>query len=713
MNERVANLAWPLARLNEAMESLARQTHLLPRAVEIPPPAERLARSGPDMLSSWMGRAADALGIEAEQVEATYDRVEELVSRAAPALFYVPLDNGPHYVAVVAGRRNSLRVLGPDSRLHKLAPADLCEAVREALETPHLAEVEALVDRAGIRGRHRAVAAAGVLRQRLAHARLLGCWLLRPGSEAPIMRHVRQAKIPGQFGGLIGSHAAQHVLWILSWWLLGVGALSGRFDKGWLYAWALILMAVVLIRAYGLWAQGRLAIGFGAILKQRLLHGALRFDTDSARRTGSGQLLGRVIESEAVEMLALGGGLLGVMAVVEVAAAIWVLAIGPGRGLIVALYCIWLLVVLGGSVQFYRRRRRWTDARLSLTHDLVERMTGHRTRLVQELEEHIHDGEDTLLERYYELSRHMDRTAVVLRATAERGWLVLGLCGLGPAFVSAGVTPASLAVGLGGVLLGAAALRKVADGLAQLFDSAIVWRRVAPLYRAAVAPENHGSPEHTLASTSIVTEGRTDGAALEARDVTFRYRPAGEAVLKKCDLDLRSGDRVLLEGPSGGGKSTLAAVLAGQRRSESGLVLLDGLDRNTIGERNWRRRVALAPQFQDNHILTGTLGFNLLMGGDWPAEESRLLEAQEICRELGLGPTIERMPSGLRQAVGETGWQLSHGEKSRVYLARALLQRAEVVVLDESFAALDPHTLRTCLDCVHRRARALLVIAHP
>ena len=58
------------------------------------------------------------------------------------------------------------------------------------------------------------------------------------------------------------------------------------------------------------------------------------------------------------------------------------------------------------------------------------------------------------------------------------------------------------------------------------------------------------------------------------------------------------------------------------------------------------------------------------------------------------------MPAGLQQMVGETGWQLSHGERSRLYIARALLQGAELVVLDESFAALDPETLARALRCV-------------
>ena len=84
-----------------------------------------------------------------------------------------------------------------------------------------------------------------------------------------------------------------------------------------------------------------------------------------------------------------------------------------------------------------------------------------------------------------------------------------------------------------------------------------------------------------------------------------------------------------------------------------------------------------------------------------------------MCRRLGLGGLLDRMPAGLQQMVGESGWQLSHGERSRLFLARALLQTADVVVLDESVAALDPESLERSRTCVLERAPSLLVIAHP
>ncbi len=123
--------------------------------------------------------------------------------------------------------------------------------------------------------------------------------------------------------------------------------------------------------------------------------------------------------------------------------------------------------------------------------------------------------------------------------------------------------------------------------------------------------------------------------------------------------------------------------------------------------------MVVAPQFHENHVFSETFAFNLLMGRRWPASEADFREAEAIVQELGLGDLLTRMPAGLLQMVGEGGWQLSHGERSRLYMARALLQGGHVMILDESFAALDPENLRQTLECVLRRAPTLMVIAHP
>src|SRR5215813_8948930 len=132
-----------------------------------------------------------------------------------------------------------------------------------------------------------------------------------------------------------------------------------------------------------------------------------------------------------------------------------------------------------------------------------------------------------------------------------------------------------------------------------------------------------------------------------------------------------------------------------------------------LGTEAWRRRVVTAPQFHENHVLTETFAFNLLMGRRWPPQTEEVQEAERVCRELNLEELLARMPAGLLRMVSETGWQLSHGERSWLYMARTLLQGAAVVILDESFAALDPDTLFRCLRCALKRADTLPVIAHP
>jgi ATP-binding cassette, subfamily B, bacterial len=131
--------------------------------------------------------------------------------------------------------------------------------------------------------------------------------------------------------------------------------------------------------------------------------------------------------------------------------------------------------------------------------------------------------------------------------------------------------------------------------------------------------------------------------------------------------------------------------MARRQRLPSGWVVCSW---PTAPSTSWRRVVA-APQFHENHVLTETFAFNLLMGRHWPAQPEDIEVAEYVCRELGLDDVLSRMPAGLWQLVGETGWQLSHGERSRLYMARAPLQEADLVILAESFAALDPEALCT------------------
>jgi ATP-binding cassette subfamily B protein len=267
----------------------------------------------------------------------------------------------------------------------------------------------------------------------------------------------------------------------------------------------------------------------------------------------------------------------------------------------------------------------------------------------------------------------------------------------------------TLAISIGAVLLSYGALRQLSAGFTSVIDAVIAWKRVRILFRASRGADG----EDARSSRNDGPAQSASDPVIELRSVSYGFPGHSDPVLKDCDLLIRHGDRLLLEGPSGAGKSTLASLLAGLRQPQLGVLRARGIDHTTIGEHAWRRRVALAPQFHENHVLAETFLFNLLMGRRWPPTAEDIRAATEVCLELGLGPLIDRMPGGVHQFVGDTGWQLSHGERSRLYVARALLQGAELVIFDESFAALDPDTLRQCLACVMKRAPAALLIAHP
>lgn len=707
-------LAWPLSGLGEATLALARRRGLSPRLeMEMPAPPALLEQGGRDAVGRWIQAVADWAGLEAEAVEAPYPEVETLVRGAGPALVRLPDGGGARFLALVRGGRRRVVLLDPALRLRHVRPEAVRAALCDALEAPIRPEVERLLDDAGVAPRLRARARTALLRQRLSTTRIGDGWLLRLRPGASFWRQVQLARLPGRLLGLVAAHVLHYALWLLSWWMVGRAALEGRLDRGWLVAWALLLVTLVPFQLLVTWLQGRLAIGAGALLKGRLLAGALRLEPDELRHQGAGQLLGRVIESQTLESLALTGGFLGLVSGIELLVCVALLAVGAG-GLTQALaLAVWIAVALLFSSRYWRRRRLWTETRLRMTHDLVEGMVGHRTRLAQEDAERWHEAEDGALERYLDVSRGMDRAAAGVHALVPRGWLVLGLLGLVPALVWGRPSPAALAVSIGGVVLAYRAFGSMAAGLVHLAGAAIAWQEVAPLFHAAARPEPSGSPALVLGIRPGVPRERDERALLEAHNLVFRYHDRIDPVVRGGSLRIGRHERLLLEGPSGGGKSTLASLLCGLRIPDAGLLLLDGLDRQSLGAEGWRRRVVFAPQFHENHVLTGTFAFNALLGRAAASGPQDAAEVEAVCRALGLGDLLDRMPAGLSQMVGETGWQLSHGERSRLYIARALLQGAELILLDESFAALDPENLGRALQYVLDRAPTLLVVAHP
>ncbi|MBV8809948.1 MAG: ABC transporter ATP-binding protein [Acidobacteriaceae bacterium] len=690
---RIARCAWPLDRLGEALSALAHRSKLANCAAEIANPDHRAFDPG-----EWIDWAAKQLGCEAEPLQTTLGDIDSDLEGAYPAILEAA-DSA--FLALLDGDNKHVRLLSRAGECVRVRVTQLCDVIRDSAECGERAELETLLDQTHISSRHRCRTLQMLLSEQYRKKRFNRCWVLRLQPGARPSQSLTEVGAIRNGAVLIGAHALQYVLWLLSWAILGTLSFSGRMDRGWLVAWALLLACVVPCQVITTWYQGLFAIGVGAFLKRRLLHGALQLDPEEMRHWGIGSFLGQALEAEAVETLALSGGIAGLLAIVELVISAFVL------GRFSLLLVIWSVLAVALGLWFLCSYQKWTDTRMGLTQDLVESMVGHRTRLAQLPRDQWHEHEDQQIQNYIGTSKNVDKAGAWLIAALPRGWLIIALACLAPSIISAHTGDSAIAVTLGGILLAYTAFRRLTGSFADVAAAIIAAKRIGPLFQAASRQKSLGD------RIALNSRNESTQKLLDADRLCFRYRKQGNPALQSCSLTIHKGDRILLEGPSGGGKTTFASLLSGLRQPESGLLLLNGLDRHTVGERRWREHVAAAPQFHENHILTETLAFNLLMGRTWPPTIADMEQAESVCRELGLGNLLDTMPSGLLQMVGEGGWQLSHGEQSRVFIARALLQNADLVILDESFAALDPENLRLAMECALRRAKTLMVIAHP
>jgi ATP-binding cassette subfamily B protein len=253
----------------------------------------------------------------------------------------------------------------------------------------------------------------------------------------------------------------------------------------------------------------------------------------------------------------------------------------------------------------------------------------------------------------------------------------------------------------GDVVMFAAYLDRLYSPIDSLNGLAVSLQENLASLRRAVKLREAGPLEPTGASLS---EGK---GLVEFRDVHFGYTPERE-VLHGINLTLQAGKITALAGPSGAGKTTTADLLLKLFEPSSGEILVDGQPLSTAGCSSVRAAIGVVAS--DGTVFRGTLADNIR----YKRPEATMEEIREAALSAGLGRALERLPQGLTTEVGENGVGLSLGERQRLQIARMLIDRPRLLVLDEATANLDYATeldVRTALDEISPKP-TMLVIAH-
>jgi ATP-binding cassette subfamily B protein len=330
---------WPRERLGEALHALAMRAGLPLRGGSDVPPV----RLREDEIASWLEASALHIGVEAHRVSERLSDVGDVLPFGGPTLVRMAaLDNGS-FLAVLGGSRQRLRVIGPDGRIHLIptaaVSATLCRDTQPSLES----EIEQSLDRMKLEGKRRARAREALVRGRLATRRFRDAWTLRLPANAAIPRQLVQFGVARRSAALFAAYAAQSLLFLASWWLLGRGILQGTFDRGWILGWLLLLVSIVPLRMLVTWTQGTVALAGGFAIRRRLLRGALNIDRRELEQKGHGDLFGTVLEATSIEALATSGGVLALLSVLDLGLASLVLWAGGITGPL--LLATWVVVL--------------------------------------------------------------------------------------------------------------------------------------------------------------------------------------------------------------------------------------------------------------------------------------------------------------------------------------------------------------------------------
>lgn len=204
------------------------------------------------------------------------------------------------------------------------------------------------------------------------------------------------------------------------------------------------------------------------------------------------------------------------------------------------------------------------------------------------------------------------------------------------------------------------------------------------------------------------SEKKPEHYSIELKDVRFTYDEKDGEVLHGINLAMKEGSFTALVGPSGGGKSTVAKLIARFWDVSGGCIKIGGIDVKDLKVTTLADIVSFVTQ--DNFLFSRSLMENIRLGNPKATDEEVIAAAKAACCD----EFIRKLPDGYNTSAGEAGKRLSGGERQRIAIARMMLKNAPVVILDEATAFTDPENETKLQESIANltRGKTLLVIAH-
>ncbi|KAJ5494343.1 ABC transporter integral membrane type 1 [Penicillium fimorum] len=244
--------------------------------------------------------------------------------------------------------------------------------------------------------------------------------------------------------------------------------------------------------------------------------------------------------------------------------------------------------------------------------------------------------------------------------------------------------------------------------LLNLLDLGSTKKLSAPIHTLSSKLSQSTNDVESIATTREKVNDTRNGISVSLKQVHFAYPARPDTrVLHGLDLNIKPGQFAALVGPSGAGKSTIISLVERLYSPESGTIHVDGRD-VAYGDISFRDSIAYVPQ--QSVLFEGTIRFNLALGAR-PGHDVTQEDLEEACQLANIHDVIAQLPDGYDTHCGPNGDRLSGGQKQRLAIARALIRKPKLLLLDESTSALDAESERLLQDGLEKATKNMTVIA--